>query len=311
MTFSNSTNSSNSSTFDEGFYNVNSAINIGLVIVLTLPELLVCGLSLLAIVFAKEVNTKLRALLINILATDMAYSIGITASFLQYPIKARNASSGDISCSTILSILLTSDVNKLVVVAVYAIMVYLFIKYNVKKLKWYTIVPSILIPWVLAVGLSQLTYSREFGVSIEGGFCTIDPTPLYIAVLITVWVVEVIGCLPIIVIFSVLTYLYIRNNVLEGNSEIKKAITRNLFYHLAAAVFSLLHLIPTVFPLVFANAEVNVTAMLVMYYILNFVFRLPSLFTPVVTIIMLDPLRKAVKKLLCCGFCKKNQVHPL
>ena len=83
-------NSSNSSTFDEGFYTVNSAINI--VIVLTLLKMLVCGLYLLALVFAKEVNAKIKVLLINILATDVTYAIGITLSFLQYPTKARKAS---------------------------------------------------------------------------------------------------------------------------------------------------------------------------------------------------------------------------
>ena len=53
------------------YYDINTAVSISLFLILVLPPLLLCVLCVLALVFAKEINSKIRLLLINIFAVEI------------------------------------------------------------------------------------------------------------------------------------------------------------------------------------------------------------------------------------------------
>ena len=59
--------------------------------------------------------------------------------------------------------------------SLYAVSVYVFIKHGDKKLKWYIIIPYIVVTWIvvtLTVGVPP--YLRDCGTQNVKGFCTVN-----------------------------------------------------------------------------------------------------------------------------------------
>lgn len=143
----------NISSFDPlVFFATNTAIQTAFFAVFTLPTFILCGVCLVALLVTKKLNLKVRVVLINIFGAEIFYLTGVTVLYLGYPIRARYGEVDSASCLVVLSILLVGFcANIFTATTFFSVMVYLFTKYGPKKLKWYIIVPFIVVSWLILV----------------------------------------------------------------------------------------------------------------------------------------------------------------
>ena len=146
-------------------------------------------------------------------------------------------------------------------------------------------------------------------VEEDHGFCEnqtdASPTFTFLVVLITA---EIVICLSIVLTSCILTYCYIKKNTIEENTAIKKAVAKTLLYN--AIKMSLLvssYVLGSL--LFFVNLDSafgsRATAFIVItvYYIAQLLYRTVSLLTPIISLLILKPLRDAfgeMKKMCCC-----------
>ena len=103
--------------------------------------------------------------------------------------------------------------------------------------------------------------------------------------------------LSIQLICSILTIVYIRRNTLEGNTNVKRAVAKVLAYFAIASILSFINnIFPAINPLIYnAIADDDIATIVAVYYLLRLVVNIPSIATPIVTIVMLKPVCNALK----------------
>lgn len=106
------------------------------------------------------------------------------------------------------------------------------------------------------------------------------------------------ACLCVIIVFSVLTFCYIKKNTLEGNTEIKKAVARNLYYFTLASIFTIIYNVAPAAspPIKAALREYGIIPIIVTNYSFQVLLSLPSVVSPIAPIIILKPLQLAMKQ---------------
>ena len=144
-----------------------------------------------------------------------------------------------------------------------------------------------------------MTYIPGFGLFNNNGFCEINSESILLRVSGAIVVVEALVCLCLILVFSVLTYRYTKKNTLEGNTEVKRAIAKNLLY---LAISSVLSFIYNTFPVFFSTiraafAGSGLASIIVINYVLRIFLNLPSVATPIVAFVILKSVRVATKQI--------------
>ena len=205
------------------------AVTISLATFLLTPPFLLCIVCVLALVFTKMINPKIRFLLINVFTAEALNWISTFIFYLGWA--PRFILEDSESCKLYISLYVVSSMMKFASTSTYAMNIYIFVKYGETKLKWYVIIPYIVITWVvttIAVGVPP--YHQNYGVSSKNGFCTANPlSAAYISTL-TILTVEASFFLTTELIFCILTFVYMKRNTLKGNSckESSRQCTRIL-----------------------------------------------------------------------------------
>ena len=199
------------------------------------------------------------------------------------------------SCRTFVSLLITAAVQKFSTITVYSIMVYVFLKYGVKKLKWYVIFPSLVITWALSISIGILPFFNQFELFNNNGFCrNLTSARLYYVVIGSFLSSAIIGSC-IIVFFSIVSYRFLKKNTLEGNVEVKKAVSKNLFYLAVVAVLTTIsQIFPTFSPLI-RSILPDYRYFIAWNYFLRVFLNFPNIATPIVAIYALKPVKLAIK----------------
>lgn len=156
---------------NEGLYlGINSAINAAIFSFTILPTLILCILCVMAMFFAKEVNWPMRVLIINILAAEVVYWVAAAFLILRFIPRAFIEDVDDTSCRISVGLAVTSTSLKFSAIMLYAIKVYLFIRYGTKRLKWQVIIPYITTSWIasFAAGIPPF-FLIDF--LVNNGFC--------------------------------------------------------------------------------------------------------------------------------------------
>lgn len=285
----------------ELYFSVNAAVHAGIFTFMALPTFLLCLLCVVALFFAEEINWPMRVLIINILAAEMIYWVAFAFQILGFlPRVFIGGGEGNISCLISICLAIVSSLLKFSAVALYSIKVYIFVKYGTKTLKWTVIIPYIAISWLVFPAIGIVPIFDRFDVSVSNGFCISNlNSPLFQAsIALTAIVITISLC--IIFVFSLLTYCYIKKNTLEDNVEIKKAVARNLYYFALASVFTLVY---NIAPTASSPIRMALSDRVVATVVLNQVFiSLPSVVSPIMAIVILKPLRLAMKQGItkCC-----------
>ena len=295
----------------EEFFVVNTAIHVSLFCALILPAMILCVVSIAALIFAKDVNWPVKVLLINILAADLAGTAAASVRYMAYPLRAYGIDENGLSCKTAASIAVAASTVIPLMISFYSITVYIFIKCGDKKLqeKFYITGIFIFLAWLVSIIFAVLEQTDvvEFGVGTSNGFCVIDfMQMLWILIPILVLLVGIV----IILTFSILTWCYIRNNTINEGKKIKKAVAKILIYLWIKGTFILLHYIiiaiaeyiqPSV------NDQESLILLLVTVYLLAYVlYDTFVLLTPILSLILLKPLQDVLKGVCTSG----NQETP-
>ena len=296
------------------YFVANTAATASLSTFMVLPPFLLCILCELALIFAKNINAKIHLLLINIFAAEILDWFDYFIFYLGWP--ARFIYDEDITCKLYVSLFLTTTLLNFASTSQYSVSIYMFVKYGDKKLKWYVIIPCIVITWTVGtilVGTSP--YLKEYGISNFNGFCTADALSAAYIVNITILVVCSLFFLSIELICCILSLVHIKRATLEGNTSVKKAVAKVVGYFAVISVLSFINSVLPVFsPIIFRLTipKSNLATFLTVNYAVRVLPNITAFPTPIVTIILLKPVRDAIKtmskKVFPCW--PKNQVHP-
>ena len=300
----------NLSGVDADQYFVNTlAANISLFVVLVLPSLLLCILCALALIFSKEINKKIRLLLVNIFAAEICKWMAYTVFYLTWPV--RLLYQDDFTCKLFFSLYAAATVQTFMAGALYAINVYIFIKHGKKKLKWRVVIPLAAISWIVTFVFAAMPYIEKKITS--NGFCVSNPDRIIYKIYATAIGVLILLFLGVQIICGILTVVYIRRNTLEENTDIKKAVAKVQAYFAAASILSFINNIgPAFVPLIReAIADNDTTTTVAVNYLILVVFSIPAIATPIVTIALLKPVRLATKTMIKKAYtlcCRKHSV---
>ena len=293
------------------YFDANTAVNISIFTFLILPPFLLCLLCVLALVLAKDINLKIRLLLINIFTAETLYWFSFFVMYLGWP--ARFINEDVISCQLFNSLYTITNFLKLASTSLYAVGVYTFIKHGDKKLKWYVIITYIAVTWTVAtLSVSLPSYLEDYGTPNLKEFCYTEE--LVSGLLIGMSVLFFVGAMfffSIQLIWCILTVIYMKRNVLEGDIPVKKAIAKVLGHMTAVSVLSFISLfLPPFIAFIFITLpDRNLATFLVGIYVTYVFANITAFPTPIVAIILLKPVRDAIrtmsKNVYTC--CHKNR----
>ena len=289
---------------EDSYFIVSSAVNVSLFFTTILIPLLLCLLCVVALALATAINLKVKVLLMNIFAVEVCSWLRYTVFYLGFPARILQLP-GDYSCHVFYSLFTTVLQQKFTATAFYAIMVFVFIKYGEKKLKWRVIIPMITLSWIVTIATSgTLPYASDYGHQTINGFCILNPSSSAFIGFMSVIMAIVVICLIITAIFCILIFVYIKKNIIEENAEVKKAVSKVVFYLLISSVLSFItNVIPMLNPVIKkALAGRSAIDFLTVHYLFRVIFNLPAIATPIVSIILLKPIRIALRRLFCACY---------
>ena len=271
-----------------------------------LPASVLSGLCVVAILMAKAINLPMRVLLLNIFAS--LFSSLFSKSLFQLALSTDDLKN-DFFCKFTYTMGIISTNMEMFSVVLYAVMVYVFIKYSRNQLKWYVLIPFIVISWTILILFGLIPFINDWKF-IDGCKLLVQDSSLLIPTIVLTWVFQIIGCV-VVSTFGILGYCYIKHNTLEEDDQIKKAIAKSLFYLVAKTILTVItDALLSLFPILRSSFTTTLAKVLFNFGIL--LARLPGVLTPILMIVALEPLRKAMKeikiKLQSC--CKRNVVHP-
>ena len=284
----------------------NTAVQACLLVIIVLPALTLTIICSVAIGFTQVLNWQMRVALLNIFITEVINWLGYTVEYLGFAPRALDTNSLS-TCRVFVSLLVTAGMQKFAAITVYSIMVYVFLKYGVSKIKWYAISPALVITWAVYIAIGILPYFDEFEFFNNAGFCrNLTTAVLYPAVIGGFLASAIIGS-GIIVFFSIISYRYLKKNTLEGNVDVKRAVSKNLFYLAVAAVLATIsQIFPSFGPLV-RSILPDYRYFLAWNYFLRVIVSFPNIATPIyiVAIYALKPVQLAMKTSFK-KICKQN-----
>ena len=316
----------NTTGFDlELFIALNSVLHIMIFFIIALPSLILCGICVVALLASKSLHRKMRVILANIYVSEIIFSTGSIFLYLLYPIRS-SYNEGDITCSIDAIFLGVGTLSSLATVSLYAIATYVFVKYGPKKLNLRVVYAYITISWVVNIlVVISLLVTRSVEVNSEGlqrntdGFCGFDfmdastvLTTIYLlaAGIIALWVFVT---LILISVFGLLTLCYVKKNTIKENKAIKKAIAKNLLY-LTTKVFATI--ITAIFFFGFSSLRfifeehISVIVYIVFQYLFGYIaFGCITLITPIASLVILQPLQVAIKRICCCSLKNEHSVQ--
>ena len=298
------------------YFDANTAATISIFTFLVLPPFLLCLLCVLALVLAKDINVKIRFLLINIFTAETLNWLSFFIMYLGWP--ARFINGEFILCKLLISLNVSSGLLKFASTSTYAVGVYVFIKHGDKKLKWYIIIPYIVVTWIVVIPTVGVPpYLEDYGAQNVKGFCA--PNGLFSGIFsgsyIATGVLLTVGALfflSIELLFCILTFIYIKRNALKGDTSVQKAIAKVVGYMAVVSVLSFIGSVPPyfiaiIFPIIIP--DISLATFLAGNYVARLLANITAFPTPIVTIILLKPVREAIKtmskKVYTC--CHKNR----
>jgi hypothetical protein len=280
---------------------IDTAVNASLFFTTALPILMLCVLCVLALLFGEDFDWPMPVLLINIFAAEIIQWVALSMLYLQ---RAEIKSDEDYSCNTITSLFITGILQKFFVLTLSAITVYIFARYGI-KMKW---LPQYVITlWITCIALGSAPYFSSYD---SYGLCEIStPAALVKAILH----LAAIGSFSAIIVFNMLTYLYVeKSTLLQNPPEVKKEISKGIRYLTVAAVLSLLSIISPASPSSFIGASFKSNGSM-SDILLEFIFwvllNTSALLTPIAAVVILSPLRFALKQRFrsCLKVCRRGK----
>ena len=295
------------------YYDTIIALNVCFFIFLSLLPLLLCALVLLAL---ETINIKIRVLLINVIAVEILGWLCYALVYLGWIVRLNYNETT--SCKLFFIAYNMVNLLKSSSGTLYTINIFLFIKYGEKKLKWSVIIPYIAISWVMISIVSIIIVLVLPSDSVQYssfGSCFLNTasSPL-ITIILVLLISQSFVFMIVQIVMAIVTCVYIKKHTLEGNAQIKKAVARVLVYIVTVSInTSISTIIPPLSFLIWRQFPGSTTVVTVTArnYIDSLITSVPNIATPIIAIVLLKPVRDAIKKMSTMLFCKKdNRIHP-
>ena len=194
----------------------------------------------------------------------------------------------------------------------YATQVYTFIKHGQKKLKWRVVIPFEAVSWLVTFIIAALPYADQ-DIYTTNGFCAHDPSKAIFLIAAFSTGAIAVFFLGVQIVYGVLTFVFIKRNTLEENTDIKKAVAKVLAYFIISSILSLIDKIaPWINQLIVrAVPQDDTTTIIAVNYVVMLIFIIPSIAMPFVTIALLKPVRVAIKAMIkkVCMCCRTRSVN--
>ena len=293
------------------YFNYNVTISVSLFMFFIIPPVILSIICIVGLISTKKLNRKIQVSLINVFVSELLRCFGFSFFYLGVP--ARLIYEEDVSCKIYVSFLCVTGVQKFTSDTLYAIIVTVFIKYREKNIKWYMVTLFLVMSWIISITMGIIPYLDDLQVSNANGFCGANTdSPLYKGMAFALVGLSLLF-LVIQVICIIITLVFIKKNVLERSVELKKVITKVMIYFaIIAAVTFVVNIVPVSIPSITKEASSSVTKFVVVNYIIRLVFNISAFTTPIVIIVLLKPVRGALKNLSknCCK-CLNRQIRPM
>ena len=315
----------NSTELPESFRAIHTALHVLIFAVLSVPLVTVTGMSIVALLTAKDVNLKMKVILINILVSDIIYFLSQIFYILGYPVRVylfegNDTDAFDLSCLIFLVLYSTAFLGNAFGGALFSVSVYIFTKYGMKNLKWIGILSYIATTWVLILLyriIPIVLTLNTLGVISIGGFCVFPITQAFF-VIITIDVLLILLNITFVVIFSTCNFIFVKKNQIatensDGPNPLKKAMTKVMVVY-GVHEFCVLFLLTRNFTSFIDIGDVSPIIQYIIYYILLIIPKFIILLLPIAIAIFMKPVNDRLKqifKFLCplhwnCKFSKRD-----
>ena len=296
----------------ELIYTYSSVLEIAHFVFIFVPAFILCVLCVVALVLAHSMNPWIRVSLINVFAAQMCFWLGMSFFYVGYPLRAYGDEGIDnFSCFFGYSVNRIANTVVSAATLLYAVIVYSVIKYGKNKLKWYGMLIFIAISWAYALFLGVVPYFAGLDDDLTNllGFCRgTYESPLFFASGV-IQLVSYAIFLCVIVVFCVLIFCYAKKNTLGDNVKVKRAVIKNLVYLLLTNLLlffaNAVSLITVTAPPLFTAVDFD--KILLTNFLFPLLTILPSLATPIATIVILKPVRLALRLVFKKCYCKKTR----
>ena len=184
----------------------------------------------------------------------------------------------------------------------YAGVVYSYVKYGKNRFKWCGMSLFIALSWIFALLVSLVPYFIGIDANTRTllGFCGTNFSMRGFLAASAFQLMTYALCLCGIFVFCTLTFHHMKRNTLEDNDKVKGAVVVFL------AATTLMIFLTNLVSLLVVPSLTNINSILLMNFLFPLVTILPSLAILIMTIVLLRPVRVALKHMLktCC--CRKN-----
>ena len=315
----------NSTEPQANFPVLNSALHVMILVVFGIPQLTISVISILALLTAKDVNWKMKVILINILVPDVIYFLSATFFHLGYPVRVylieeNDTDALDVSCLIFLVLYAIAFFGNAFGGALFSVSVYIFTKYGVKKLKWIGIVSYIATTWVISIMYNSLAPTlnlNNIGITSRHGFCIFELNQFLIALYIIDFLLVVLN-ITSVMIFGTCNFFFVRNNQVatensDGPNPLKKAMTKVMVVYGVREICTLIQIATNA--IVFGELDyVSLIVQYAIHYILLIIQSLILLLVPISIAIFMKPVNDRLKQIFkllrplhsYCEICKRD-----
>lgn len=287
-------------SFSKMFHTTNSVVSVLLGLILPVPALILSLLIIAALLLAKDIKWKMRVLLLFTVVPDVFFSLAYMANYFGQPFRSFDFSIvGLTSCITYGTLSLIGATISSAAAPLFASAVYIFVKYDMKKLPWKVIILYIIAALLVALALA-VAHATVDTISVSEAFrvcVTLSKrTKFVIAVVATFGAVINPLNAGSLIIIGLISHWYVRNNV--SSDSPKKAMTEVLLFHAAKSVGLVFEFgITAVFFFDLRGTFGAYGSLFVAYFIVVFHTIVTTTLTPISIMIFLKPIRDALKQL--------------
>ena len=293
--------------------------NVVLLLVVVLPVVVLNGILLVALLQETSTAKVVRLVLGSILVSGLVVALGLAMYHISGIIL--NLTPVDnppsIPCTITIFLLGFGGAARLVFMATFAVTVYMVVKYRkATTLKVLAVVLAVLVVlWIVSFLGSSPVFSGDIVQSTYADSLSCGPRPINVSSYVFVGLYELLfglGSFSITIIFLATTVCFIKCNTVS-DKDVKKAMLKFGFFLLIGNGINLVGLTVPPFIAAFiipperASVEEQDTAFAEVIYIAYIMFNVSLVPTPILVPIYFKPIRKKLRRWLCCIVQRKEK----
>ncbi len=275
---------------------------------ITLPSVLLNGLTLITLARDSTVNRPTRIILSSLSANALLVEVGLILWALGHIFRALNWVEdypGSSSCRAPLYIALTALYIRFLLTAIFAVLMHRIIRRGIQTVKVVVIIIAIFVISAIVTICNIPTLVPAVYVSeefVDGVGCNLQPSrPVGLVHLYGMWFAASISGTTVVVIFAALSYRFVKKHV-AAESDISGSRRAMLRFSLSLIVLNILNIFAAFIPLVAfgmqgktsrESVQVQVAVKILLYVVMD-VSVLPQ---PILMVILFKPLRQSMKEI--------------